>query len=105
MKKIIACLLIVPSIASGQFTSGNDLLSDMNGVNVNKSMALGYVIGVVDALNKIVICPPLNVTAGQVSDIIKKHLEDNPDIRHYSADSIIANKLASVWPCKKGKGV
>jgi hypothetical protein len=105
MKNIIACLLIAPSIASAHFTSGNDLLNDMKGSNINKAVALGYVLGVTDALNKVVICPPLNVTAGQVQDIIRKHLEDNPSIRHYSADSIIGNKLVTIWPCHKGKDV
>jgi hypothetical protein len=105
MKKIIACFLIAPSIASAEFMSGNDLLNDMNGSNVNKALALGYVIGVSDTLNKVIVCPPMNVTAGQTVDIIKKHLEDNPNIRHYSADSIVATKLGSIWPCQRGKGV
>ena len=105
MKKIIACFLIAPSIASAHFMSGNDLLRDMNGGSVNRSLAIGYVLGVTDTLTNIAICPPANITSGQVTDIIKKHLEDNPSSRHYSADSLISNKLVSIWPCQKGKGV
>jgi hypothetical protein len=105
MKKIIACFLIAPSIACAHFMSGNDLLRDMNGGSVNRGLALGYVLGVTDALYSIVVCPPTNITAGQLTDIIRKHLEDNPGSRHYSADSIIANKLTAMWPCQSGRGV
>ncbi len=100
MKKLIAGLLFVPAMAQAEFMSGNSLLADMNGSEMKKMFALGYVIGVTDTFSNATVCPPENVTAGQVQDIIKKHLEDNPATRHYTADSIIRNKLEKVWPCQ-----
>ena len=107
MKKLIAGLLFVPAMAQAEFMSGNGLLKDMNGDVVDKSIALGYVMGVSDAYTNVTICPPSNVTAGQTQDVVKRYLESNPDKRHYSADSIIRISLENVWPCKqqsKGRG-
>jgi hypothetical protein len=104
MKKILTGLLMVPTMASAEFMSGNNLLSDMNGDIVDQMIALGYVMGVSDVFTNGTVCPPNNVTAGQVKDIIKRHLEANPSIRHFTADSIIKNKLEETWPCRRGRG-
>ncbi len=104
MKKILAGLLVVPTMASAEFMSGNNLFRDMNGDVLDKMLALGYVMGVADTITNATVCPPDNITAGQVQDIIKRHLETNPAIRHYTADSIIKNKLEEVWPCRRGRG-
>ena len=103
MRKTLAIFFLVPTVANAEFLSGNGLLSDMQGSTVEKAIALGYVMGVSDTLTNATVCPPSNVTAGQVQDIIKNHLEANPAIRHYTADSIVRNKLEEVWPCRKGK--
>ena len=105
MKKLIAGLLMVPSIASAEFISGNDLLRDMRGDITSRALALGYVMGVIDVFTNSTICPPPGITAGQVKDIIQRHLEDNPGTRHYTADSLIRNRLEIIWPCLRGKGV
>lgn len=104
MKKFIAVLMLVPALANAEFMSGNSLLTDMNGSEMKKMFAFGYVIGVADTFSNSTVCPPANITAGQVQDIIKKHLEDNPATRHYTADSLIRNKLEAVWPCSRGRG-
>jgi hypothetical protein len=104
MKKLIAGLLFVPAVAQAEFMSGNNLLSDMNGSNMRQMLALGYVMGVTDTFTTVTVCPPSGITSGQVQDIIKKHLEDNPASRHYTADSIIRNKLEAIWPCSRGRG-
>jgi len=105
MKKMLAALLMVPSIASAEFMSGNTLLRDMNSSALDKMLALGYVLGVIDVFTNSTICPPPGINAGQVQDIVKKHLEDFPAIRHFSADSIIRNKLERIWPCAPTRGV
>jgi hypothetical protein len=104
MKKILATFLFLPVIANAEFFSGNQLLSDMQGSTVEKSVALGYVMGVADTLTNATICPPSSVTAGQVQDLIKIYLEANPALRHFTADSLIRNKLESTWPCQRGRG-
>jgi hypothetical protein len=103
MKQLIVGLLFVPCIASAEFMDGNGLLSRMNdSETVPRMVALGYVQGVADVFARVKICAPQNVTAGQARDVVKQYLEINPDRRHYSADSLVLNALAQVWPCARG---
>lgn len=104
MKKALAALLFAPAMSQAEFLSGNNLLSDMNGSNMRQMLAIGYVMGVTDVFTTATVCPPAGITSGQVHDTIKKHLEDNPSIRHFTADSIIRNKLEALWPCSRGRG-
>jgi hypothetical protein len=104
MKKLLVSLLFVPAVANAEFMSGNQLLSDMKGSDMNQMLALGYIMGVSDTFTTITICPPANVTAGQVQDIVRQHLEANPSKRHFTADSLIKNKLEEIWPCRRGRG-
>ena len=105
MKKLIVSLLFVPTMASAEFLSGNSLLRDMKSDVMDQMLALGYVMGVIDVFTNSTICPPPGITAGQVKDIVQRHLEDNPGSRHFTADSLIRNKLERIWPCAKGRGV
>ena len=106
MKHLILVAAIACGSAHAEFYSGNDLLEIMRGNEYQKLIALGYVSGVADALQNAVICIPATVTSGQVRDMVKANLEANPTSRHYSADSLISNHLAKVWPCaKKGSAL
>jgi hypothetical protein len=105
MKKLLIALLFAPTMAHAEFVTGNDLLSRMKADVMDQMYALGYVIGVADSVEVISVCPPANIKAGQVYDIVKNFLEANPAIRHHSADIIIRSKLEALWPCKQqGKG-
>src|ERR1700681_1841038 len=47
-------------------------------------------------------CPPVEiVTMGQMMDVVKKFLRDNPEIRHRSSVTLIAMAFRHAWPCKK----
>jgi Ser/Thr protein kinase RdoA (MazF antagonist) len=108
MKKILASLLLVPVMASAEFFAGNELLRHMKSDAMDQMHALGYVLGVVDVHTRRTICPPEGVKAGQVYDVVKKFLEENPAVRHFSADSLIQYRLEQVWPCsapQRGRGV
>ena len=48
--------------------------------------------------------PPRNITAGQAQDVVKRYLENNPEKRHFSADSLVINAVAQVWPCANRGG-
>jgi hypothetical protein len=103
MNKLIIMLLLTPCIANAEFMDGNDLLSKMNNSEaIPKMVALGYVQGTADVFAGIKICMSKNVTAGQARDVVKQYLEFNPDKRHHSADSLVLNALAQVWPCARG---
>ena len=107
MKKFIACLLFVPTMAHAAFFTGNDLLTKLNGDNLDRIHAIGYIQGAADAYSGIMFCPPGTVTAGQLMDMIKNYLTNTPAVRHRAADVIIMDALQPVWPCKNrnsGKG-
>ena len=101
MKKLIAGLLFVPSLAMAEFYTGNTLLSKMQSKSsVDHGLALGYVLGVHDAQEGLTHCSPANITAGQVHDMVKQALEVLPSIRNETADIIVQAVLSAEWPCK-----
>ena len=100
MKRLL--ILAACSVALGahaEFKNGNKLLEDMTSSSMNQMNALGYVTGVADALMGITFCMPPNVNAGQVYDMVKLYLENNPANRHNTADRIVNHVLKTVWPC------
>lgn len=102
MKKLIAIAALLCGTAHAEFYTGNDLLKDFNGDLAGKMLGIGYVMGVYDTTQGVVHCPPNNVTAGQVQDMVKAQLDARPDLRHLSADSHVTYVLKRAWPCKKG---
>jgi hypothetical protein len=103
MKHLVLTLLATASIgvAHAEFADGNKLLSDMNGDAMDRMHALGYITGVFDAGRSIVHCPPTNITAGQINDMVKNYLTNIPADRHLTGDAIIFKVLKGVWPCAK----
>ena len=105
MKKLILVLALVAVTAqAGTFWDGNKLLSKLRGETIEQMQALGYIMGAADAMDSVVVCAPLNATAGQMQDMVKNYLDNYPAVRHLAADSIISVVLGRVWPCDKKKG-
>lgn len=104
MKRLVIAALLVASSAHAEFWDGNKLLAKMNGEIVEQMQALGYVMGASDVGYGTNHCPPSNVTAGQMEDIVKRHLNNNPATRHFTADSIIYRALRNVFPCQQSGG-
>jgi hypothetical protein len=100
MKRIIIIAALVCGSAHAAFYTGNDLWERLNGTEVQKLIALGYIGGVADSLDSRIVCMP-SVSLGQTRDVVKQYLENNPSVRHYSADSLIQNILSSMWPCAR----
>ena len=107
MKKLLTVFVCAcAGLAHAEFKDGNKLLSEItDGGYYNQGVAMGYIMGVSDASVRITHCPPPNSTAGQMFDAVKMYLNNNPQNRHYSADSIVNHVLGGIWPCKKGSGV
>ena len=100
MKKLLIGLVMVASAAHAEFYSGNELLSRMqSSEQVDRMLAMGYIAGVVDSFNGIIMCAPPTITLGQTLDIVKLSMITKPQNRHYSADSLIVLALKEVWPC------
>lgn len=111
MKRALAAAALVAlcATAHAEFKDGNKLLADLNGTgSVLPAVGLGYVMGVVDAYGGITHCPPENVTAGQIRDMVRNFLENTPSIRHLPANDIVGHVVKKAWPCaetRKGTGV
>ena len=110
MKKLIFLVLVV-SFSFAGFIDGNNLYQagleyykNNIGERCNwfqNGFYEGYVDGAFDAYYSILICPPNNIKAGQVFDIVFKYLQEHPEIRNKPANIIILKALNKIWPCKK----
>jgi hypothetical protein len=106
MKKLLAALLFVPLTATAGFETGNTLLTKIRSDHfMDKSLALGYIMGVFDAGMNASHCPPNGITAGQLNDLVKQVLEATPSIRNMDADVLLIHTFKSAWPCKNRPGV
>lgn len=112
MKRIVAAALLVAGI-SGEagadgFINGNMLLQycrEPRGT-FGFGACSGYVTAIADALARDPVggyracMPPDSVTAGQVRDIAVQWLQRNPQLRHYSAEGLVAKALSEAFPCR-----
>ena len=107
MRKVLTAALLVCGSAHAQFFTGNDLLTRLNADNsIDRTLGTGFIMGVYDATLLIEHCPPDNVTAGQIRDMVAKNLYNGASARHLPAAAFVAYTLGTAWPCaKKGKGV
>lgn len=103
MKKLFLLAALMAGTAHAQFFSGNEILQRMEAQDsvVGRSLALGYVAGVLDAAIDVDICPPEQVQIGQARDMVLQWLRANPDKRHLPAAVIVHVVLRNAWPCKQ----
>jgi hypothetical protein len=101
MKHLIIAALIAAPAAHAEFLSGNQLLTRIDSAEIaQQGVALGYVMGVHDSLRSVTHCSPPDITSGQLRDMVRQYLVNNPQNRHLAADSLVGHVLKSVWPCK-----
>ncbi len=102
---LLAAALSLPAQAG--MIDGNYLLEQMqNKLTAAQIFSSGYIAGVHDSTSNVLFCSPSEVTLGQLSSMVKKHLVDNPSTRHLGADIIITGMLNNIWPCaKKGRAL
>jgi hypothetical protein len=103
MKKLIFCLaLLIVLPVNANYLSGNELKARCVSDNyVNSGMCMGYITGVVDSYNNFVFCIPTGVTIGQMKDILKKYMDENPAKLHESAVDIVASAMKKDFSCKR----
>lgn len=103
----VVILTLTLSVASAQFNDGNRALSYCTregGADFNMAYCLGMVSGLYDGSmvwNSAHICPPSNVTLGQVRDIFVQHLYRVPSERHFAAGALMNNALVAAFPCRR----
>lgn len=117
MKKallVVSILFIVSNVLYSQvhsgFYSGNELLAmlekpiteDTQGF-ADQMLAKGYIMGVFDAYDGVLFRSPSKITVGQVKDIGKKYLKDNPKTRHEPAYALLVRAFREAFPMKDSK--
>lgn len=95
-------LVFISSIASAY--SGNEILQHFEGGDVERNYAHGFVDGAISVLDaEDSICLP-KVTHGQIHDVVKQFLKENPAKRHLSAVLLVLLATNEAWPCPKEQG-
>ena len=96
------------SAHAANFETGNTIYSgledwkrDSSANVIRASTSYGYVIGVHDALQEILLCSPPNITKGQIVDVVINYLRENPQTRHLPADVLINQALVRFYACNK----
>ncbi len=46
-------------------------------------------------------CVPRQVTAAQAAAVVKKYMNDHPEILHVGASAIVAMAFVSAFPCQQ----
>jgi hypothetical protein len=104
MKKVLipAILAIASLSACSQVMTGAALLERLSEEPPNR-MAIGYVVGVIDAIEGVVFCAPQDATVGQAADLVYSALTSIDATHDMSAAAVIAVVLEQAWPCDRRK--
>lgn len=107
MKKLLLTALILASPvvqAQAEFETAQSLYTQLYGNSNDRLVAMGYIVGIHDALSGISICSPDSITKGQVRDLVKLYLDNNPRMRangNELASKVVGQALSQVWPCRR----
>lgn len=97
----LALLLLAATPAHAEWMSGEQLHETCAAqAPVDRAMCLSYVIGVLDGFRALDRPPrtPLDVSAGQVRDVVTRHLADHPEERTLQGREIIRAAIVAEWP-------
>ena len=110
-KHSFACLilgLIVASPTFGQSMTGNELkrMCDDDALELG---CLAYIRGALETYQFVgfaseefvAICYPDGVSTGQITDVVRKYINDTPEDRHLSAYFLAIVAVAEIWRCRE----
>jgi hypothetical protein len=112
-RKLVAGGLFCAAMhAQAGFFDGNSLAKDMRewekyerkdplANNLVTGVFMGYVTGVADAYDEIIVCPPDNSNVRQLSTVVAAFLNANPARLAEPADVLVKDALLQSFPCKK----
>lgn len=110
--KLLAAGLLCAAInAQAGFFDGNSMAKDMQewerydrkdplANNLVAGVFMGYVAGVADAYDEIIVCPPDNSNVRQLAGIVAAFLKANPARLAEPADVLVKEALLQSFPCK-----
>lgn len=104
---LLFCLALfsaVPFNVEAAYLSGNKLKAHLDDSSYyDQAFAMAYIVGATDVLEDEdykYVCIADGVTQGQLKDVVKKYLDENPESLHQEAYVLVYLALSKVWPCK-----
>jgi|LauGreDrversion4_2_1035121.scaffolds.fasta_scaffold973333_2 hypothetical protein len=105
MKKFYLTLsLFLFAQSANAFYTGNELRTKCNSEikgSFERGECYGFIAGVVEAQSGVFVCLPSGVTLGQVTEMVKKYINENPAQLHKSGDIIVNSAIIKDFPCRK----
>jgi len=107
---IAALAILLASPNSHAFITGNNLVEycdnlEQDVADFDGGFCVGYVGGFTQALHwvsdKNKICASDNVTQKQVVSIVRKYMEEHPEMLHERADMLVIIALRRAFPCSE----
>jgi hypothetical protein len=111
---IAGCLALAPLIAPGAaraeyFETGRDLYQKCHATGTaSQVFCFGFIIGIADVMEDNPLdgrsaCIPKDATIQQIADVVIRFLDDNPDIRDFTGESLAVQALSEKYPCAHPK--
>ena len=107
---LAAAFAVSSSPALANYLTGKDLYADCSKPqgSFSQGFCSGYISGVVDAIEYYQInkgaeknvCIPMEVSIGQVKEIVVRYLAQHPDQRANTASSLVWDAVRNAFPCK-----
>jgi hypothetical protein len=103
---LLCTLCVTDSAQADYYWKGSTLLEHLDeearGVpSFEVAVALGYVTGVADTLDGVVVCSPPNVKLRETTRVVYDYLKGHPEMASLPAHQGIAEALGDAWPCAK----
>ena len=111
---LAACLMLALMPTGGRaeyFETGRDLYQKCRAVGTaSQVFCFGFIIGIADVMEDNPLdgrsaCIPKDASIQQVTETVVRFLEDNPDIRDFTGESLAVQALSEKYPCAKPKSV
>lgn len=97
----VAMLISVNGTAREQPSSGQELLSKLEGNTSQQIDGMLFVGQVLFSKDKETHCKPAEATVGQAAAITRKFLNANPEMWQQNAASLVIVALGRAWPCPR----
>ena len=105
-------LVIAPAAARAEyFETGRDLYQKCRAAGTaSQVFCFGFIIGIADVMEDNSLdgrsaCIPKDATIQQVAEVVIRFLDDNPDIREFTGESLTVQALSDKYPCAHPKKV
>jgi hypothetical protein len=103
--KISTSMLLLSLACSGAhagFIDGNRLQQwSRGGDSAGAGLFMGYVSGIADTGDGLLFCPGIRVVVGQLTAVVEKYLENNPEKWDYEAAPLVIRAMQQAFPCEK----